>query len=79
MKRLSMGDWSLIARYLAKEASQSEVDQLQALVEHHPNLAQELEMLGHGLNNSGRSSPDTFNANKAFERLTKRFKKENLI
>jgi len=74
-----MGDWSLIARYLKKEASQSEVDQLQKLVEHNPNLGQELDMLGHGLNNPGHSSLETFNANRAFERLTERFKKENLI
>lgn len=74
-----MGDWSLIARYLKKEASQSEVDKFQLLVEHNPNLRKELELLGHGLNSSTHARKDTFNANRAFKKLTERFKKENLI
>lgn len=74
-----MGDWSLIARYLKEEASQNDMDQLHILVYKYPNLREELEILGRGMNNSTISSTDTFNADKAFERVNERFKRENLI
>lgn len=74
-----MGDWSLIARYLKEEASQNDMDQLHILVYKYPNLREELEILGRMMNNATISTTDTFNADKAFERVNERFKRENLI
>jgi len=79
MKGLSMGDWSLIARYLQDEASQTDFDGICDLVERNPTLREELEMLGLGLSNSAPTHHDTFNADTAFIRLNDRLKKEKLI
>ena len=78
MKRLSMGDWSVIARYLKKEASAEDEDRFALLVNRCPNLKEELEELGRVFD----PLPvvvDSFNEKKAFEKLTARFRNENLI
>jgi hypothetical protein len=78
MKRLSMGDWSVIARYLKKEASAEDEDRFALLVDRCPNLKDELEELDRVLN----PLPvvvGSFDETVAFEKLTVRFKKENLV
>ena len=73
-----MGDWSVIARYLKKEASAEDEDSFALLVDRCPNLKDELEEMDRVLNPlpvvDGR-----FDETTAFEKLTVRFRKENLI
>jgi hypothetical protein len=78
MKRLSMGDWSVIARYLNKEASAEDEDRFALLVDRCPNLRAELEELDRALI-PRPMVVSSFDETGAFERLTERFKKENLI
>ena len=72
-----MGDWSVIARYLKKEASAEDEDRFALLVEHCPDLKDELEEMDRVLNVP--EIDDDFDETAAFENLTARFKKENLI
>ena len=44
-----MGDWSVIARYLNKEASAEDEDRFALLVDRCPNLRAELEELDRAL------------------------------
>jgi hypothetical protein len=78
MKRLSMGDWSVIARYLKKEAGAEDEDRFALLVERCPNLKDELQEMDRALNPLP-AVVDTFDETAAFEKLTVRFKNENLI
>jgi hypothetical protein len=50
MKRISMGDWSVIARYLKKEARAEDEDRFALLVDRCPNLKEELEEMDRVLN-----------------------------
>jgi len=73
-----MGDWSVIARYLKKEASAEDEDRFALLVGRCPKLKEELEEMDRALN----PLPvvvGSFDETAAFERLTVRFRKENLI
>ena len=78
MKRLSMGDWSVIARYLRKEASAEDEDRFALLVDRCPNLKEQLEELGRVFDPIPVVVGSVDEA-KAFEKLTARFKNENLI
>ncbi|HEX6890725.1 MAG TPA: hypothetical protein VF141_08530 [Chryseolinea sp.] len=78
MKRLSMGDWSVIARYLSKEASAKDEDRFALLLDRCPKLRDELEELDHALS-PHPAVESSFDETGAFEKLTERFKKENLI
>ena len=74
-----MGDWSLIARYLRKEASCDDLKQFDALLGRHPNLRMELDWLTREVN-TPRSNPSvSFNSEQAWERLSQRFENEGLI
>jgi len=73
-----MGDWSVIARYLKKEASAEDEDRFALLVGRCPNLKEELEEMDRALNPLP-AVVDSFDEIVAFERLTVRFRKENLI
>ena len=81
MKRLSMGDWSVIARYLKKEASAEDEDRFALLVDRCPNLKDELEEMDRALNVPLPSFEivHNFDETTAFEKLAARFKKEDLI
>jgi hypothetical protein len=79
MKRLSMGDWSVIARYLKKEANADDEGRFAILVDNCPDLKDELEEMDRVLNVPIPVAQDNFNESTAFEKLTARFKKENLI
>jgi hypothetical protein len=79
MKGLSMGDWSLIARYLKDEASKDDLLQLDLLVKNHPNLKMEFEWLGRELNSPKVQNTFDFDAETAFKRLNKRFELEDLV
>ena len=72
-----MGDWSVIARYLKKEASAKDEDRFALLVDCCPNLKDELEEMDRVLNVP--EIAHNFDETAAFENLTARFKKENLI
>lgn len=74
-----MGDWSVIARYLKKEASAEDEDRFALLVDRCPNLKDRLEEMDRMLNVPGTEIVDDFDETTAFEKLTARFKKENLI
>ena len=74
-----MGDWSVIARYLKKEASAEDEDRFALLVDCCPNLRDQLEEMDRALNVPIRETPADFDETTAFEKLTARFKKENLI
>ena len=74
-----MGDWSVIARYLKKEASAEDEDRFALLVNYCPNLKDELEELDRALNVPLPVVMDTFDEATAFEKLTVRFRNENLI
>jgi hypothetical protein len=81
MKRISMGDWSVIARYLKKEARAEDEDRFALLVDRCPNLKEELEEMDRVLNVPLPSLEiaHDFDETAAFEKLAVRFKKENLI
>ena len=79
MKRLSMGDWSVIARYLKKEASAEDEDRFALLADNFPNLKDELEEMDRVLNVPLPLVVDGFDEATAFERLTVRLQNENLI
>ena len=78
MKSLSMGDWTVIARYLKKEASAEDEDRFALLVDRCPDLKVKLEEMDRVLN-VPNPDEDSFDETAAFENLTARFKKENLI
>ena len=78
MKRLSMGDWSVIARYLRKEASAEDEGRFALLVDRCPNLKDQLVELGRVFDPLP-AVVDGFDETSAFEKLTARFKNENLI
>jgi hypothetical protein len=77
MKGLSMGDWSLIARYLKKETNPGDADHFQLLVDRYPNFMEELDLLDSGMKDTTHT--ESFDAEGAFEKLNKRFQRENLI
>lgn len=77
MKRLTNQDWSLIARYLREEATAEDMDQLNTLLESHPNLEAELSLLNKDLKKP--VTPDEFDADAAFQKLHQRFKNDKLI
>jgi hypothetical protein len=79
MKRLSMGDWSVIARYLKKEASAEDEDRFALLADNFPNLRDELEEMDRVLNIPLPPVVENFDEATAFERLTVRLQNENLI
>lgn len=79
MKRLSMGDWSVIARYLKKEANAEDEDRFAILVDCCPDLKDKMEEMERMLNVPISAYQENFNENTAFETLTARFKRENLI
>lgn len=79
MKRLSMGDWSVIARYLKKEASAEDEDRFALLVETCPDLKDQLEEMERVLSVPIPEVKVDFDETDAFKKLTTRFKKENLI
>ena len=74
-----MGDWSVIARYLKKEASAEDEDRFALLVETCPDLKDQLEEIERVLNEPVPEVKESFDEINAFEKLTARFKKENLI
>ena len=74
-----MGDWSVIARYLKKEASAEDEDRFALLVDRCPNLKDQLEEMDRVFNVPVPETVDDFDETNAFEKLTARFKKENLI
>jgi len=79
MKRLSMADWSVIARYLKKEASAEDEDRFALLADNFPNLKHELEEMDRVLNVPLPLVVESFNEATAFERLAVRLQNENLI
>ena len=74
-----MGDWSVIARYLKKEASAEDEDRFALLVEYCPDLKDKLEEMDRVLNVPLSEIAENFDEAAAFESLTARFKRENLI
>ena len=74
-----MGDWSVIARYLKKEASAEDEDRFALLVENCPDLKDKLEEMDRVLNVPIPEIDENFDEAAAFESLTARFKRENLI
>ena len=74
-----MGDWSIIARYLKKEASAEDEDRFALLVEYCPDLRDKLEEMDRVLNVPIPEIDENFDEVAAFENLTARFKRENLI
>ncbi|MBA4054387.1 MAG: hypothetical protein C0490_06735 [Marivirga sp.] len=79
MKGLSMGDWSLIARYLKKETNPGDADHLQLLADRYPNFMEELELMDGRMRDTTHTDADSFDADQAFDKLNKRFQRENLI
>ncbi|MBL0744512.1 hypothetical protein [Chryseolinea lacunae] len=77
MKGLTTGDWSLIARYLKSEASETDLVELDDLVTRHPELKSELKRMDQNVNPVDPEPP--FDADRAFARLTQRFKDEDLL
>ena len=74
-----MGDWSVIARYLKKEASAEDEDRFALLADNFPNLRDELEEMDRVLNIPLPPVVENFDEATAFERLTVRLQNENLI
>ena len=74
-----MADWSVIARYLKKEASAEDEDRFALLVDNFPNLKDELEEMDRALNVPVPLVVESFNEDTAFERLAVRLQNENLI
>lgn len=74
-----MGDWSVIARYLKKEATAEDEDRFALLVDRCPDLKVKLGAMDRALNVPDPDIKDNFDEAAAFENLTARFKKENLI
>lgn len=79
MKRLNMGEWSLIARYLKKETRNGDLNHIDTLVGNHPDLREEMTILGREINTSRSESNVGFDAQQAFKRLNERLVHENLI
>ncbi len=74
-----MGDWSVIARYFKKEASAEDEDRFALLIEYCPDLKDDLEEMDRVLNVPVPEIDENFDEAAAFENLTARFKRENLI
>lgn len=74
-----MGDWSVIARHLKKEASAEDEDRFALLADNFPNLKGELEEMDRVLNVPLPLVVESFDEAAAFERLTGRLQNENLI
>jgi len=79
MKRLSLGEWSLIARYLKKETRNGDLGHLDTLVGNHPSLREEIAILGREINTSRSGDNVGFDPQKAFKRLNERLVHENLV
>jgi hypothetical protein len=79
MKRLNNQDWSLIARYLKEETTQTDLVQLRSLLETYPGLQAELAQMERNVNGSDTSASDDFDADKAFQKLHERLRGENLV
>lgn len=78
MEGLTTRDWSLIARCLKEEASESDLEELRHLVKRYPELKTEMKKMKPDLHH--RNIPgEPFDADKALEKLTDRFRKENLL
>ncbi len=78
MKGLSMGEWSLIARYLKQEASEGDLYQLHLLIDRKPALRETLEILGREIK-AADNGTESFDADRALHKLDERLKKEKLI
>lgn len=78
MEGLTTRDWSLIARCLKEEASESDLEELSRLVKRYPELKNEMKKMKPDLHHRNPSG-ETFDADKALEKLTDRFRKENLL
>ena len=74
-----MADWSVIARYLKKEASAEDEDRFALLADNFPNLKDEMEEMDRVLNVPLPLVVESFNEATAFERLAVRLQNENLI
>lgn len=74
-----MGDWSVIARYLKKEASAEDEDRFALLLDSCPDLKVQLEEMDRVLNVPGPKIEPSFDEAAAFENLTGRLKRENII
>lgn len=78
MKGLTTRDWSLIARCLKEEASESDLEELRHLVKRYPELKTEMKKMKPDLHQRNPAG-EPFDADKALEKLTDRFRKENLL
>ena len=78
MEGLTTRDWSLIARCLKDEASESDLEELRHLVKRYPELKTEMKKMKPDLHHRNPSG-EPFDADKALEKLTDRFRKENLL
>ena len=74
MKGITIENWSLIARYLNEEATETDLAQLSPLLGADSRLSQAIQEMKTQLYPS-----DNFNSDTAFEKLERRFKNENLI
>jgi hypothetical protein len=79
MKGLTMGDWSMVARFLKDQASGEDLKQFDALVKNFPNLRMELDWLGREINTPRPDRSTIFKSDQALQRLTRRFEQEDLI
>lgn len=80
MKRLSNQDWSLIARYIAGEASPEDLVQLQALYKQQEGLQSTIHQIQKDLSTSSSLPTETdFDAGAAFLKLHERIQNENLL
>jgi hypothetical protein len=82
MKKLTIQDWSLIARYLGEGATPIDMLKINSLIDHSPELKEEL--LNMSLNFSGpkdqtKDGTDHFDAGQAFQKLHERIQREKLI
>ena len=78
MKKLTTQDWSLIARYLKEEASQTDIVRVNMLMDNHPGLKEEILTM-----NRSFSEPEdhscAFDSEKALQKLHERLRQDNLI
>lgn len=79
MKRLSTQDWSLMARYIAGEASPEELEQINALYKQHQGLQSGISQIRQELAATQPATVTDFDADTAFLKLHHRIQNENLL
>jgi hypothetical protein len=82
MKKLTIQEWSLIARYLDQGATPTDMLQINSLMDDCPELKKELMNTGRSISTSkeqSRGQTNGFDTERALQKLHERLKNENLI